>query len=498
MTKPTWIMTNSRRRTVRARPASLAAKLPVALAVALAVVLGAAAGVAAIPMAGAAAPLVAGAAASPVAGLGQESDQAGGTVVGLVFDSTRSEPLAGARVAVMGTPATGESDEEGRFRLDEVPAGEHMVWFFHPRLGTLGVNGSSQSVVVTDQRVSEVYLATPSRPTILAAWCSGQEGTGDTSIGGVVTDALTGVPLPSAVVAVLGEETGILRRRTVVAEARTETAGEYRLCNLELGDGITVQATFGRNQALPMVVSRRGAQLLDVAIPISEPVTITGTVHDWVTSAPIQGAQVSLLGSPFTTLTDSAGVFGFTGVPPGRQVVRTDFLGYATRTDSLTVFSNEALGLEIALSTEAIVLEPLVVTGRRRGAEITTTTGIRFAGFTEAQMDSVGPRVTDFAALARRVQMPGLLVSETFLPDVFGRPQMGVCVQLARARSAGGANTCNMVEVRINDTPVPNPAFFLYELNPLDIRRLQFITPMDATVLYGERASNGVLLLYTR
>lgn len=471
-------MTNPRCKTVPARPAPPTAKLLVAL----------------VLVAGA----IAGAAAVPGAAGGQEDEEGAGTVVGLVFDSTRSVPLAGARVAVMGTSAIAESDEEGRFRLDEVPAGEHLVSFFHPRLGTLGVNGTAQPVVVTDRRVSEVYLATPSRVTIVAAWCSGQGGTGDTSIGGVVTDALTGVPLPSAEVAVLGEQSGILRRRAVVAEARTDKTGVYRLCNLEMGDGITVQATFGRNRALPVEVSRRGDQTLDMSIPISEPVTITGTVRDWATSGPIQGAQVALLGSPFTALTDSAGAFGFTGVPPGRQVIRTDFIGYASRIDSLTAFSNEALGLEIALSTEAIVLEPLVVTGRRRGLDVLTTPGTRFSGLTEAQVDSIAPRVFDFGSLARAARMPGLSVTETFIADAFGNPRMGVCIEMTRARSGGPANTCNMVEVRINDAPVPDPAFFLYEMNPQDVKRLQFITPLEAGLLYGERGANGVLLLYTR
>ena len=438
------------------------------------------------------------AAAGPGGVLGQEAEQAVGVVVGVVFDSTVSAPLANARVAVMGTAATAETDDDGRFRLDDVPAGEHVVSFFHPRLGALGVNGSLQRVEVSEESVAEVRLHVPSRTTILAAWCSGQPGTGDTSIGGTVTDALTGVSLPSAIVTALAPATVARRTRRVLAESQTGPGGEYRLCNLEMGGGIGLVATFGRNETLPFEVASRGPQVLDVSIPISEPVTITGTVLDWSTALPLSGAQVSLLGSPFTSLTDSAGNFGFVGVPPGRQVIQTDFIGYAPRTDSLTVFSNEALGLEIALSTEAIVLEPLVVTGRRRGAELTTTTGIRFRGFTEAEMDSIAPRVVDFAALARRVQMPGLLVTETFLPNVFGTPQMGVCVQLTRARSGGGANTCNMVSVWINDTPVPNPEFFLYELNPADVRRVQFITPMDAAVLYGERASNGVLLLYTR
>ena len=84
------------------------------------------------------------------------------------------------------------------------------------------------------------------------------------------------------------------------------------------------------------------------------------------------------------------------------------------------------------------------------------------------------------------------------MPDVFGSPRMGVCIEMTRSRSAGGANTCNMVDVRINDTPVPESSFFLYEINPQDIKRIQFITPIEAGLLYGDRGANGVLLVYTR
>lgn len=431
-------------------------------------------------------------------GAASSQEEAVGTVVGLVYDSTASAPLAGARVAILGTSVMTETGSEGRFRMEGVPPGEHLVSFFHPRLGALGVNGSQQRVSVLDRSVSEVYLTVPSKATILAAWCSGEPGEGDTSLGGVVTDALTGVPLPGARVGVLGRPTGVLRRPRVLTEAVAEDSGEYRLCNLETGAGITIQATFGSNRGLPVEIARRGTQVLDLAIAISEPVSIAGAVRDWATGAPVVGAQVRLVGTRYATFTDSAGEFDIVGVPPGRQVVRTEMLGYASRVDSLTVFSREALQLEIALSTEAIVLEPLVVTGRRRDL-VLTTPGTRFSGLTEAQTDSIAPRVFDFATLARAARAPGVSITERYISDSFGNPRMGVCVEMTRARAAGNPNACNMVEVRINDAPAgSDAAFFLLEMNPQDIKSIQFISPLEAGLLYGQRGANGVLLIYTR
>ena len=442
--------------------------------------------------------MAAGLAAAPAPLFGQAEASSTGTVVGLVYDSTASAPLAGATVALMGTGRIGESGDDGQFRLDSVPAGEYDVAFFHPRLGVLGVNGAPRRVSVSAGGISEAYLAVPSRETIVGAWCSAEPGNGPVvSVGGVVVDALTGVPLPRAVVKVLGERRGALRAQPVLAQTRTESDGGYLICNIPAAPGMLVQVEFGTSENLPRQIASAGAHVLDLSIPISEPVTITGSVLDHGSRRPLHGARVQLLGSDFSTLTDSAGKFGLSGVPPGRQTIETSQLGYATRVDSLTVFSNEALGLEIALATSAIALDPIVVTGRR-DENVFTTTGIRFVGLTEAQIDSIAPRVTDMAALVRQVRVPGLSIRETYMPNAFGQPQMGVCIELARQRTAGVANTCNMVDVRVNEGPVPEPAFFLRELDPRSIRRIQLISPMEASILYGDRAVNGVLLIYTR
>ena len=421
-----------------------------------------------------------------------------GTVTGLVYDSTTSSPLGGANVAIVGTSAMTESDEEGRFRLEDVPVGEQMVMFFHPRLGTLGVSGTGQTVIVTAGSVVDTYLAVASRETILAGWCSIEEGVGNTSIGGYVTDVVTGVPLPGARVSAFAQLTGLLARRSKVAEVRTGNSGEFRLCNLDGSLDLSVTAFFGTSETGHMAITQTGPQIRDISIRIADPVSITGTVTDHVTRAPLQGARVRLLGTPYDMLTDTAGRFGFTGVPPGKQVIQTDQLGYATRTDSLTAFSREALGLEIALSTEAIVLDPLVITGRRGADPIYTTPGTRFSGLTEAQVDSIMPRVADLASLVRASQMPGLSVRNVWVPDAFGTLREGLCIEIQRRRGAGMPNACNMVEVRINDGPVPEPMFFLKELNPTDIRWYQLITPVEAGFLYGDRGANGVLLLYTQ
>jgi len=424
----------------------------------------------------------------------QDTGGTTGSIIGSVFDSTTSAPLANARVAVVGTALVAESNEQGRFRLDGVPVGERSVAYFHQRLATLGLGATPVQVLVDSESVSRVTLAVPSRSTLLSAWCSAEPEGGPMSAGGIVTDALTGVPLPRATVRALGSRTGILQRRRVVREVRTEASGEFRLCNLDASEPLTVTVAFGNSAGAAVRIADPGAHILDFAIDISDPVTITGSVFDYATRAPIRGAHVQLVGSDHSQLTDSDGVFGFTDVPPGKQIIETSLLGYAPRVDSLTVFSNEALGLEIELATEAIALEPLVVVGRRE-RPVFTTTGTRFSGLTEAQVDSIQHRVMDFAGIAREAHMPGLSVLETIAQ---GTGEEILCIEMSRASGSSDPNSCNMVHVLINDVPVYRPQRVLQHMNPRDVSRIQFITPIEAGVLYGTPGAAGVLLIYTR
>ena len=138
------------------------------------------------------------------------------------------------------------------------------------------------------------------------------------------------------------------------------------------------------------------------------------------------------------------------------------------------------------------------MTGRSNRPTGLTTPGARFSGLTAAQVDSIVPRVFDFAGLARAARVPGVTITEKMLANAFGQADLGVCIEMQRSRAGLNPNTCNMVEVRLNDGPVPDPAFFLLNLDHRDVKEFQFLTPLEAGLMYGQRGANGVLLIYTR
>jgi hypothetical protein len=102
--------------------------------------------------------------ATPAAGRGV------GVIEGVVHDSTRSMPLAGATVFLTTTQVSTRTDAGGRFRLTGVPAGEHEVAFFHAYTDSIGVTLTPRRVTVGDAPVA-VALAVPA-----SALCTSEPG----------------------------------------------------------------------------------------------------------------------------------------------------------------------------------------------------------------------------------------------------------------------------------------------------------------------------------
>lgn len=420
------------------------------------------------------------------------------TLTGVVYDSTRARVLSGARVAVVGTSVTALTDSGGAFRLKGIPPGEYSVTFHHPRLQELGVSPGVKMVKLSPGETERVSLAVPSRPTILRGWCALKEDAGGSAhVGGVVTDSLTGVPLPNARVELA--PAGAAGGRESL-EMRTDEQGRYRFCGVGERGWMSLQVRFGSQVSGAVAVRPEEgvAAVEDVAMTLSHEVRITGRVLDQETEVPLEGAHVQVSGTEVDGMTDGEGRFGFTGLAPGRHVLVTRNLGYEERIDTLTVFSREALGVEIHLSTDPIPLEPLVVVGRSREleTEIPWSAGTRADVMTQTEIDEVMHRVSDAADLLRLSHIPGLNVRRVTYKDD-GFEAQGLCVETARARRVQ-RDTCAMVSVYVDGVRLSSPEYTLQSLDHQGITRIELLNGAEASALYGTRARNGVLLIFTR
>jgi TonB-dependent starch-binding outer membrane protein SusC len=91
--------------------------------------------------------------------------------------------------------------------------------------------------------------------------------------------------------------------------------------------------------------------------------TVQGTVTDSVGSRPIPGVRVVLVGTTRGALTDDAGRYVITGVPPGQLTLRAQRLGFSAAEQRVSAAADEAATADFMLRAVATVLSEVVVTG---------------------------------------------------------------------------------------------------------------------------------------
>ena len=164
-------------------------------------------------------------------------------VTGVAFDSVQLRPMADATIEISGISAI--TDEAGRFVLDGISPGNHVIKLSHPSLTPLGFAGLEQPVHVAGDSIS-VALSTPSLKRTWERICRNveyDESAWRGLVHGLVSNA-RGEPLGGVVVQfywqVVPSPTGPAASvkadlRPKKLEVRTDQAGRYSACGFELG-----------------------------------------------------------------------------------------------------------------------------------------------------------------------------------------------------------------------------------------------------------------------
>lgn len=107
--------------------------------------------------------------------------------------------------------------------------------------------------------------------------------------------------------------------------------------------------------------------LAAVALAAAVPVAgggVAGVVTDAATGRPLPGAVVALDDLGRATVSDEDGWYWLTDVPPGPQHLSVGLLGYRSRSIHVLVPAGSTLRVDLALDTEPIEVEAVVVRGR--------------------------------------------------------------------------------------------------------------------------------------
>ena len=93
---------------------------------------------------------------------------------------------------------------------------------------------------------------------------------------------------------------------------------------------------------------------------------LVGQVSDAENGRALQGVRVRVEAISLDGLTGEDGRFAYVSVPPGRHVVEFSSLGYATRSDTITVVAGSTSDARVAMSLDPVEVEPITVIVERR------------------------------------------------------------------------------------------------------------------------------------
>ena len=237
---------------------------------------------------------------------------------------------------------------------------------------------------------------------------------------------------------------------------------------------------------------------LILSIPISAfaQLTIKGAVTD-ERGEGLPGANIIVIGTTSGTSTDAQGNFAlYLPEPESETTIEARFVGYKSARQTIRQ-NNGLVEVSFQLSVDALQFDEIVVTGlsvaasKKQLGNAISTLNIR-------QLESTGATSLDKALTGK---LAGALIQQNS-----GNPAGGVTIRLRGTGTVlGDADPLYMVDGVIvnNDSPElirlgGGAQNRLIDLNPNDVERIEIVKGAAAAALYGSRANNGVVQIFTK
>jgi TonB-dependent SusC/RagA subfamily outer membrane receptor len=250
---------------------------------------------------------------------------------------------------------------------------------------------------------------------------------------------------------------------------------------------------------------RRGAMVLALAIPQTlfaqqATGTVRGRVTDGGSGRGLAEAQVTIAGTRVGAMTNANGDFTLVAVPIGQRTVAVRRIGFQPATKLVVVTPGETATGDIALSESAVNLSEVVVTGSG------TPTERRKVGTSVALVDSTIIGRAQSVTLDQAMQ--GKIAGAQITQNSGGPGGGGMSVRIRGTNSfISGSDPLYIVDGVIIDNGSAqladlgirsNPQNRLADLNPSDVEHIEIIRGAAAAALYGSRANNGVVQIFTK
>jgi TonB-linked SusC/RagA family outer membrane protein len=263
--------------------------------------------------------------------------------------------------------------------------------------------------------------------------------------------------------------------------------------------GITVAAALEKvltGVDVDIVFSSAGRAMI-VKRPPRAHGTIVGRVVDARSGAPLEAVSVTVEGTRAGVLTSDDGTFRIPAVPAGEHTVIARRIGYTPGRQNVTVTDDQDVTVNFQLSADALRMSEVVVTGT--SVETTRRQLGNAVGTVDAQDIAKSGSVAIDRALAGKA--PGVMVQQNS-----GNPGGGISVRLRGTNTIlGSADPLYIVDGVIVNNDTPNLIYLggysqnrLVDLNPEDVDHIEIVKGAAAAALYGSRANNGVVQIFTK
>lgn len=226
--------------------------------------------------------------------------------------------------------------------------------------------------------------------------------------------------------------------------------------------------------------------------------TFSGKVMESNIKQPVIGAAVQIANTTIGGTTDIDGNYNFSGnLKPGKYKINFSFLGFSNKSVDITLGTSANVKTDVTLLPDLMSLDEVIVTGtsvktskKQLGNSISTLSSKDLLNSGATGIDQ---------ALAGKIS--GALVMQNS-----GDPAGGITLRMRGPSTiTGNSDPLYVVDGLIVSNSSRevinlggNTQNRLTDLNPNDIDRIEVLKGAAAAAIYGSRASNGVVQIFTK
>ncbi len=229
------------------------------------------------------------------------------------------------------------------------------------------------------------------------------------------------------------------------------------------------------------------ALLIASSIAFAQTGSISGKVVD-ETNQPMPSATVLVKGTTKSTSADVNGNFKLTGLTNGTVTLEIRFLGYLTSTQVVNLNGTAVVNVSMRPNTTSLNEVVVIGYGTVKSKDLTgSITNITAKDFNQG-------------AITTPEQLIQGKVAGVSIISNGGAPGAGSTIRIRGGASVAGSNDPLFVidGVPVSNNGIAGAANPLDLINPNDIESFSILKDASAAAIYGNRASNGVIIITTK